>query len=568
MITYHISLYQPSRHRLKVTFTIPCPSDETSLHIAAWRPGRYEEGNFSALVSHVQGFNENRERVLLQKKEKNEWIADTRETESLTVSYLYYGAILTAGNTYLDESMLLVNPVNLLIYNEYIFNNPIRITLDIPSDWQVCGLAHQENVLEFDGIDTLFDSPFFAAAASKTNTYEVDDKRFYIHLWGKHSLDEIKLLQDFRAFSQSQINAFGTFPVPCFSFILIGTHAHYLHGVEHLRNTVIVLGPTEAWHNDRYSDLLHVASHELYHVWNVKTIRPASFQPYRFQSLNYSRLGYVYEGITTYMGDYHLLKSGVITPEKYLTLLTNLVQTHIDNPGRYSMSVGDSSIDTWVDGYVMGTPGKKVSIYNEGALIAFYLDYRIRSATQNKCSLDTLMKELFNEFGSGTNGYEEQDILRILHNLCGIDFTSFFTTYVHQANGYETFLTEAFAFYGISFTPMDNPCHSQRELGIKTIESQGKIILLTMAPGSPAELGGLAEMDQILMINGKVLRNDLDMLLENREETEVHITVLRNGLPKEITLPIMQKSFYPRAALRLIETDTHQIHKNRKIFGL
>ena len=568
MVEYHLSLYQPSRHRLKVTVTLPCPDDETTLYIAAWRPGRYEEGNFASLISHVQGFDQNNQRVRITKGGKNEWLADTRATDFITLSYLYYGSVLTAGNTFLDESKLLINPVNVLIYNKYIFDKTIRLSLDLPDEWKVCGLEHQENTTVFNGIDRLFDSPFLAAPGIKTNEYRVNGKRFFIHHLGNHSLDLAKLIKDFEAFTVSQIQAFGSFPVDVFSFLLIGTNTHYLHGVEHLNNTIIVLGPTDAWHSSRYLDLLHVASHELYHVWNVKSIRPADLLPYRFQEINYSRLGYVYEGITTYMGDYHLLKSKVITTEEYLVLFSALVQNHIDNPGRYSMSLGDSSIDTWVDGYVQGTPGKKVSIYNEGALIAFYIDYRIRAATQNKRSIHTFMQQLYQEFGNGIKGYEEEDLLRILMDLSGIDFKPFFESYIHAANGYETLLTEAFEYFGISYKPVENPILSERELGLKAHRVQGSVFIHAIARGGPSDLGGLAEKDEIVSVNGLELNQPIEEILRNRIENEVTIGIRRQGVNKEITLPVMQKTFFPRVTLSLTGTETHQIHKNRAHFGL
>ena len=127
-----------------------------------------------------------------------------------------------------------------------------------------------------------------------------------------------------------------------------------------------------------YSELLGVSSHELYHAWNIKTIRPKAMHPYRFREENYSRLGYIYEGVTTYMGDLYLLKSGVFTLSEYLKELEQQFQRHFDNPARFYTSVGDSSFDTWLDGYISGAPGRKLSIYVEGCLLAFVTDFMIR----------------------------------------------------------------------------------------------------------------------------------------------------------------------------------------------
>src|SRR5690606_8262001 len=121
----------------------------------------------------------------------------------------------------------------------------------------------------------------------------------------------------------------------------------------------------------------------------------------------YSRLGYVYEGITTYYGDYMLLRSGVLSHEDYLRQFNSDLQKHFENEGRYNYSVAESSYDNWLDGYTSGIPGRKVSIYTEGMLTAFMLDMEIRSATKNKKSLDTVMKSLYVDFYKKGKAYSE-----------------------------------------------------------------------------------------------------------------------------------------------------------------
>ena len=140
-------------------------------------------------------------------------------------------------------------------------------------------------------------------------------------------------------------------------------------------NTVISLGPGEELMSQKmYASLLGVSSHELYHTWNVKQIRPKELLPYDYTKENYSRMGYLYEGVTTYMGDLYLKRSDVFSDEAFFKTQEENLQKHFHNGGRHNLSVADSSFDTWLDGYVMGVPNRKVSIYTEGALCAFMLD--------------------------------------------------------------------------------------------------------------------------------------------------------------------------------------------------
>lgn len=568
MIDYRISLYQASRHRIQVHVTLPTPADETILRIAAWRPGRYEEGNFSRLISNLNAYHGS-QRIRTEKISKNEWLVHTKGIDSIELSYLYYGAELTAGNTYLDEKLLLINPVNLLVYNDFCKTSEIKLTIDIPHAWSLAGLEHKpKGVAQFSSLDEVFDTPILASPVIASCSYEISDYTFYIHSVGAHGISSEQLIKDFKKFTEKQVLAFGEFPTSTFSFLLIGVNETYLHGVEHLNNTVIVLGPTAAWKTKRYESLLAVASHELYHVWNVKTIRPLEMLPYRFEGPSYSRLGYVYEGITTFFGDYYLLTSGLITSERYLQLLEAQIQTHVDNVGRFAYSVADSSIDTWVDGYVKGTPGRKVSIYNEGCLMAFILDTKLREATNHKATLQQLMNRLFYEFGLIQKGYTESDLLQLLKAISGIDFSRIFDQYIHAANGYESLLQETCSFYGIELQ-QEVPAELHKALlGIKILTKSEKTFITDIAPGSPAEVGGLSEGDAIVSINDHVITNNISEVLASCAHEVLKLVILRRGENIEKTLPLVQRTFYPAMKLIMKDTVQHQIKKNRQHFGI
>ena len=131
--------------------------------------------------------------------------------------------------------------------------------------------------------------------------------------------------------------------------------------------------------------------------------------PYNFKEENYSVSGFVYEGITTYLGDLYLLRSGVFSLEQYLIELSKQLQKHFDNPARFNYSVGDSSFDTWLDGYTPGAPGRKVSIYTEGCLLAFVTDMKIRQATKDQYGIQEVMKQLYFNFAEKGMGYTWQD---------------------------------------------------------------------------------------------------------------------------------------------------------------
>ena len=190
------------------------------------------------------------------------------------------------------------------------------------------------------------------------------------NLWfqGPCSINWNKLKTDFLAFTQTQINHFDSFPVDEYHFFFQITPYISYHGVEHTKNTVILLGPGEEIMKEKYNSLLHICSHELYHTWNIKAIRPVEMFPYDYTKENYFRTGYVAEGVTTYMGDLMLHKAKVTTWEEFKKTQNQNLERHLMNYGRMNLSVADSGFDSWLDGYKVGSPNRKVSIYADGAL--------------------------------------------------------------------------------------------------------------------------------------------------------------------------------------------------------
>lgn len=568
MLKYRITPYQTSRHRLKIEVVFPCDANITELLMSAWRPGRYEEGNFTRLVTHFQVFDDQSQRRNVEKTGKNSWNVETKGTRFITVTYVYMGNVLNAGSTYLDEQSILINPVNSLVYNNINYKGGIHLRIE--TGWEAVGVSsNNPGEWYFESFDRMFDQPIFCSSGIKTLQYSVQEIPFYLHLWAMPDIPEDRLLSDFKAFTELQIRDFGAFPAQAFHFMLLGTEQHYLHGVEHLNSTVIVLGPNQKFTETYYFRLLSVASHELYHVWNIKTIRPKELIPYQYQTLNYSRLGYIYEGVTTYLGDLYLMRSGVISPQKYLDLLADLIQQHIDNSGRYSLSLADSSVDTWVDGYVRGTPGRKVSIYNEGALIAFMLDVQLRSSTNNKVRLETFMRHLFMKFGKNQEGYQQQDLYDILFELSAYDFVPFFNRYVHKANGYESGIAEALEAIGLEMQLKPPASKFVAATGIRILQKDSQFIVHSLADGGPGYIGGLCEDDILLRWNGQAFTKELvEAFFEKEEILEVSLTVLRNHKEYLLLLPMVQRTFFPKVELFKRITEDKRVLKNRQLFGL
>ena len=544
-IFYTIDCDNSQQHFIKIKVQFPVDENKTIIHLPSWRPGRYELGNFSKNIKNFKVFNDQNKAVNFHKINKDSWEISSNETKYIKIEYQYYANELNAGSSYFDEQQLYVNPVNCFLYAEGKEQFPISLELNIPENYTIASsLVQENNFLLAENFDELADSPFICSENLEKQTYIVADTNFHIWFNNQLNIPWERVINDFRNFTVKQIEDFGEFPVSEYHFLIQSLPYLAYHGVEHLKSTVITLGPSYDLFENRYDELLGVSSHELYHVWNVKSIRPKELLPYNFKKENYSELGYIYEGITTYLGDLYLLKSGVFSLENYLRELSKQFQKHFDNPGRFAYSVAQSSFDTWLDGYVPGVPGRKVSIYTEGCLLALVMDVKIRKATNNKRGIEEVMKRLYYNFAQNNKGYTEKDFIDQLENICGYSFQDFFNDYVHGTTPYETILLEALDFIGLELIQTPSNSYSEANLGMKTVHQSNHLLISAIYPGSPAEMAGLSLGDELIAVNTIKLNNDLDACLNYFDASSKTLSFFRNGKLLQLTLPEVNRFFY------------------------
>lgn len=545
MVKYTFSCENPSQQYISIKATFQVKNDRTVVHLPSWRPGRYELGNFAKNVKAFKVFDQDNKALHSYKISKDGWEIDTTGKKEIRVEYHYFAAELNAGSTFLNQDQLYVNPVNCCVYTDDTANDKVEVELLIPNYWTIAGsMKKNGTILLAENFEELADSPFICSETLQYNQYEVQGIVFHIWLNGEIKPDWKRLIKDFKAFTASQLGKFMEFPVPEYHFLIQILPYKAYHGVEHQRSTVITLGPSYDVFGVLYNELLGVSSHELYHTWNVKSIRPIDMFPYNYKQENYSRLGYICEGVTTYMGDLFLYKSGVFSLSQYLLEMNKQLQKHFDNHGRFNYSVAESSYDTWLDGYVPGTPARKVSIYTEGCLLAFVTDVMLLQSTDNQFGLDTVMKRLYFDYYMKGKGVSEQDYKAVLENVSGISFDAFFEDFIHGNKPYESILTDAFEYIGLELHHKPSSIYSQGRLGFKAIPNGFNSIVKVIYPGSPANLGGLMLEDEILAINGYVCNGEMDKWLKYFDNDLKHLTILRAGKIIQKTLPEVDRNFY------------------------
>ena len=545
MIHYKLYLKNPSSHYIYVDLTIDSISSSTlNLQLPAWRPGRYELGNFAKNVKRVDVFNENGVVLNYTKTNKDHWIIDTQNSKQIKVTYSYFTSEINAGSCYADDKQLYVNPVHLCMYVPDRMGETHTVELDIPDSYKIAtSLQTNKKTLTAQSFDELADSPIMASESLQSDFYEVNGIKFWLHFVGECKPDFEKVKTDFAKFTATQLKFWGDFPEDEYHFMFQILPFKFYHGVEHQKSTVIAIGPGYAMNKGKtYEDILGVSCHELFHTWNIKCIRPEEMLPYDFSKENYARTGYVYEGFTTYYGDLLLLSSGVFTTEQYFETLEERLHKHFHNYGRFNLPVAHSSWETWLDGYVPGAPYRKTSIYDEGNLVAFMLDVLIMKHTNNQKGLRDVCRILYNDFGKLYKGYSEKDIISICEKTAGVPLTDFFNKYVYGTEDFEPQLVECFNYLAIEVIKTPSSHVNESAYGFKTIDFGNNRKVSLIAPYSPSWKAGLSIGDEIISVNGYTLKNDFNDWINYFKDSDIELIVSSNQHLKSIKL---QKSSRP-----------------------
>ena len=539
MINYNISYQKPHKHLIDFELITSTKNKEKiQFQLSAWRPGRYELADFAQNIINWQAYNEKDEKLSFKKITKDLWEVECKNCNEIKIIYNFYANQLDAGACFLDEYQLYINPVHCMFYITDRMNDEYRLNMNLPNDYTIASSMSQTgNVLNVKGYDLLAESPIICSNSLQHDTYCISGITFNLWFQGKCQPDWEKLKKDFTAFTKSQIHHFGGFPVDEYHYFFQITPYRSYHGVEHTKNTVLLLGPGNEIMDKRYEDLLGVCSHELYHTWNIKAIRPIEMYPYDYTKENYFRTGFVAEGVTTYMGDLMLFNSGVFNWKEFVKTQNQNLERHLMNYGRYNLSVADSGFDNWLDGYKLGAPNRKTSIYPDAALCMLMVDIEIIKNSNGKNSLHSVMKELYQEFALKSRGYSENDFENLCVKYGGTKVEEIFKNHIYGTKNYIPSLETALNLVGLELKEKKNANLTAQYFGFVAVKENEKLIIKKVEPNSETDKNEIAVEDEITEVNGKKIKNNFSDILKDCKN-KVTFKIKKKFSEKEITLTI------------------------------
>jgi predicted metalloprotease with PDZ domain len=422
MIQYFFS-FNFDQHLVNIEIIFENVNSKTlELHLPKWRPGRYQFQNFAKNILNFEAKDHKNQALTWTKISTNVWSINQKYNKTIIVNYAYYANELNAGSSLVNNNLQYINPINLCLYVPECVNNQVIINISRqPLSKIACGLDFEETPTHFItkpiNYHQLFDSPIIISEIINHAAFTTKKVKFNFWTVGNIAFEFDKFLEDLEKICHYQINLFGGFPEKNYHFLLIIPALNYYHGVEHANSTMMVIGENGQLTQDYYYDLLGLASHELFHAWNIAKIRPKELLPYNYQEENYFNTCFVAEGYTTYYGDKIMYEARVITQKQYEHELETTYRRHFEEADYASQSLLESSFDLWVDGYDKGTPNKKVSVYHKGAIAAQILDIIIKRKFEGKKSLDDVIRKLWKDFGKNEIGYTYKDIKAICEDI-------------------------------------------------------------------------------------------------------------------------------------------------------
>ena len=530
MIRYQISSRNPGSHYFDVSIRIdkPDPGGQ-QLRLPNWIPGSYMIRDFARNLLELRASNQAGE-LAIEQIDKSNWRVAACNGE-LTVTYKVYANDLSVRAAYLDHTRGYYNGSSVFVEILGQGDQPCEVLIEKPDaeccvDWQLAtslksrqAAAYAFGLYEALDYDDLIDHPVEMSNFTRI-AFDACGVPHDIILSGRFECDQARLATDLKTICEHHIRFFGEpAPMDYYQFQVLVVGEGY-GGLEHRASTSLIASraslpqPGQSGMDDNYRDFLGLCSHEYFHTWNVKRIKPAVYQPYDLQREVYTDLLWAFEGITSYYDDLALRRCGLIEVDSYLELLAQTMTRVQRGLGRSRQSAAESSFNAWTKFYKQdeNSANAIVSYYAKGCLIAACIDLKMRELTNAQQDLDEVMRRLWQACLEQGKAVEPDSIQRLVSEITGVDLGPFLEQLIYGTA--ELPLPELLASVGIEVVrrvaknPQDKGGKDMEgdlpgvDFGAMLKDSEAGLIIQRVVEAGAAQSSGLSAGDQIIAVDG------------------------------------------------------------------
>ena len=542
-VYYSILPISPNAHIFKVVLRVSEPdSDGQCFSLPAWIPGSYMIRDFARHILSIKASSEG-ESVALTKLDKQTWRAGP-VSGVLSIEYEVYAWDLSVRGAYLDSTRAFFNGTSVFLQVRGQENRPLKLEIQRPEgetfrQWKLATALSEVSAdaagfgeYGADSYAHLIDCPV-EMGTFKELSFSVNGKEHRMVFSGRCWIDRERISRDIQKICAYHSRLFGELPISRYLFLTTVVGDGY-GGLEHRNSTALLCSREDLPYKGMnapskgYIRFMGLCSHEYFHLWNVKRIRPRVLAQADLSREVHTELLWAFEGITSYYDDLALVRTACIPPEDYLELLAQTVTRVMRSNGRFRQSVAESSFDAWTRFYKQdeNAPNAIVSYYAKGALVAFGLDMSLREKSDDRVTLDDFMAHLWETHGKTEAGVEEKDLERLASQMVDADLSDFFEMAVHGTE--ELPLDAWFASLGIGYrlraaTGQDDmggvataseKTHLKLAIGARYTQKGDFVELTQVFDNGPAQMAGLSAGDKLVAVDGlQVTEKNLPDLL-------------------------------------------------------
>ncbi len=520
-VHYHVEAASLHAHLWRVTMTMAQPAALQTLRLPVWIPGSYMVREFSKHLQNLQCRQNNRPLAATQ-LDKATWQVPCDGDQPLQVQYEVYALDNSVRTSWLDSARGFFNATSLCLMADGATDQPHALDIVRHPEMQGWNVATGLPAMDVDkagfgryqaaDYDELADCPVEMGAFWSGSFSACGVPHRLVVAGALPSFDGARLLRDTQKICETQLQFWHAEGDPAAKHLADkAPFAHYVFflnavddsygGLEHRNSTVLIAARRDlprlhdAKTSDGYTTLLGLISHEYFHTWNVKRLRPAEFARYDYAQENYTELLWFFEGFTSYYDDLLLRRAGLIDDAIYFKLLTKTANQVLQTPGRLLQTVAQASFDAWVKYYRQdeNTPNATVSYYTKGALVALCLDLSLRA--EGKLTLDSVMRGLWQRCAAGPMA--EADLLAVLQDLSGRSWAKEIKAWVHSTR--ELPLKTLLQAQGLQVHV--DPAPMAQRLGLRVSDANGTVTVKAVLRGGAAENAGFAAGDEWLGVD-------------------------------------------------------------------
>ena len=548
-LEYKLGMSKPSTHLLEVELSVkglPSGGSAIDFLMPVWRTGRYVIFDFAGGVQEFSARDGSGSLLKWSKTEKSTWRVEKNRATAVTIRYKVYANEFDMRTRGLNDEHAFVDGCAVFMYIDRYRHLPLTVAVTPYQDWHVTtGLeATPGGQFRFSApdFDYLVDCPL-EIGHQKDFEFQVEGKKHVLSIFGQGNYDADTLIRDISKIVKANKEFWGDLPYERYVFMLhLSSRGG---GTEHINSTIMQTSPNSFKNPNSYRGFLGLVSHEYFHTWNVKRLRPKGILPYDYMRENYLNELWVAEGTTSYYGELLLARAGFIPVSGMLDGLASGVLSDRQRPGNKVQSVTESSFDAWIKLWKNNQQSynSETDYYGKGSDVSLVLDLEIRQRSKNKYSLDDVMRTLYRRFPLSGKGYTVDDVRTIAEDLAGGSLQSLFDNYVFgtTAIDWESTLRSA----GLELQAKD----SERKtwLGLQSSDQNGRARASGVIAGSPAYDAGLDLGDEILAINGRRVRSsDLqERIAEFKPGEKVKISLFREDTLREFEIVLRLQDVPP-----------------------